>query len=295
MTTVSTFTRHNWRAPDGETFSYSLWKPEPVAGQEPRAVMVGVHGLSGAALDYEPLGGHLVPFGYVTFALELRGQGNDPRPERRGDLAQVEEWFRDLTAFFALVRESYPGVPIYYYGESMGAALLVRFLAQAGAGEPPAGLILASPVVALPGRPSWWHRQLVRFFLLVRPTHRINVRKMAKRDKQPRLVTRDEAHRKWFETASHKLDRFTIRFFKCLHDLIEGCFAVAPQIRVPVLVIYAGHDIFIQPAKVEEFFARLGGSDKEIHFFPESYHLLLHDHDRALALARIEAWLLKRS
>jgi len=264
--------------------------------QGPVAVVVGVHGLSGAALDFEPLGSHLARHGIVTFALELRGQGNDPHVPRRGDLAQIEDWFKDLSTFFLLARCRYPNTPVYYYGESMGAALLTRFLAQALELEQPAGLILASPVVALQSRLPWWQEQLFRLFLWVRPKHRINVRKFTKpkKDEPPKLVTRDEEHRRWFETASHKLDLFTLRFFKCLRDMIDGCFEAASKIRVPVLVVYAANDIFIAPKLVEQFFERLRSSEKEIHFFPESYHLLLHDHDKTQALECIESWLLRR-
>src|SRR5208337_143956 len=106
-----TCTRHDWQAPDGETFPWSLW--DIPAGERPRAVVIAVHGLSGAALDFEPLGHHLVAQGIVTVALELRGQGNDPRPHRRGDLAQIDDWFRDLAAFFSLVRGRWPDAPIY--------------------------------------------------------------------------------------------------------------------------------------------------------------------------------------
>ena len=283
-----TSTPHAWTAPDGETFSYLRWAPSG----PPRAVMIGVHGLSGAALDYEPLGRHLAGLGAATLAPELRGQGNDPRTSRRGDLAQIEDWFADLGAFFALARGLYPGVPIFYYGESMGAALLVRFLAQAQPIDQPAGLILASPVVAIAGQPAWWQEALFRLFLWLRPTHRIDVRRWAKPKKSdpPPWVTRDEAHREWFKTASHKLDRFTIRFFKNLFELIDGCDEAAPRLHVPVLVLYAARDIFIPPAAVEAFFAKLGSAEKELRFFPESYHLLLHDFDKEKALEAIGVW-----
>ncbi|HUB67323.1 MAG TPA: alpha/beta fold hydrolase [Candidatus Methylacidiphilales bacterium] len=291
---TTTCTRHEWQAPDGETFSYSLWNLP--AGENPRAVVIAIHGLSGAALDFEPLGRPLTGHGVVTIALELRGQGNDPRRERRGDLVQTGDWFRDLAAFFSLVRSRWSGAQIYVYGESMGAALSIRFLAQAAEIDQPAGLVLASPVVVMPSKPGWWREQVFRFLHWARPTHRINVRKFTKpkKNEPPKLVTRDEAHRRWFETASHKLDCFTIRFFKNLHDLIDGCLADAPKIRAPVLVIYAEHDIFIPPKLVEKFFARLGSREKELRFFPEAYHLLLHDHDKAEVLDRIEAWLLRR-
>ena len=292
----TTCTHHEWKAPDGETFSYSLWNADLPAGEGPCAVMVAVHGLSGAALDFEPLGRQLIQHRVVTFAIELRGQGNDPRIHRRGDLKQIEDWFVDLSSFFSLVRNKYPGLPIFYYGESMGAALLTRFLAQAEEINLPDGLILASPVVALLREPNWWQEQFFRFIHLMRPAYRLNVRQWTKaqKDEPPKLVTRDEVHRRWFETASHKLDFYTLRFFKCLLELIRGCFAVAPRIQVPLLVIYAANDVFIAPRQVEEFFARLGSREKELRLFPESYHLLLHDHDKAQVLECIENWLLRR-
>jgi acylglycerol lipase len=293
---TTTCTQHEWKAPDGETFSYSLWAADLPPDQKPRAVVVAVHGLSGAALDYEPLASHMTKHGVVTYALELRGQGNDPVPARRGDLTRIEDWFADLRAFFSLVRCRHPDAQIYYYGESMGAALLTRFLAQAREPDLPTGLVLASPVVAMPAKPSWWQEQVFRFFLWVRPTHRVDVSEYTKRNENDPSgwVTRDEAHRRWFETAPHKVQCFTIRFFKSLRDLIEGCFDAAPRITIPVLVIYAAKDVYIPPARVEQFFARLGSREKELRFFPESYHLLLHDYDKAQALERIEAWLLRR-
>jgi acylglycerol lipase len=290
---LTTCTQHSWIAPDGQTFSYSHWASSAGSGAEP-AVMVAVHGLSGAALDYEPLGHRLALLGIPTYAPELRGQGNDPDPKRRGDLDRLETWYADLHTFLVLVRSQHPDVPLYYYGESMGAALLTRFLAQATLSDQPAGLILASPVVALQEKPPGWMNLLFRFLLLVWPTFRIDVRKLAKKDEAPRHVTRDETHREWFKTAPHKLDCFTIRFFKCLHDLIAGCHDAATRIVVPVLVIYARHDIFIRAELVESFFEQLGSKDKELGFFPESYHLLLHDHDREDVLQRVVTWLGER-
>ncbi len=293
---TTTFAQHEWMAPDGEKFTYAEWKADLLPGQEPRAVVMAVHGLSGAALDFEPLGSHCARQGIATFALELRGQGNDPLPARRGDLLSLEDWYADLSAFLGLLRERYPQAQIYFYGESMGAALLTRFVAQARESEHPAGLVLASPVVVVPGQPSAWQQVVFRFLLWARPGHRIDVRKFTKRDKNDPSgwVTRDEAHRLWFETASHRLESYTVRFFKCLFDLIGGSMEAASRIQVPLLVLYAAHDVFIPPARVEQFFNKLGSREKQLRFFPESYHLLLHDHDKAKVLGHILDWLLIR-
>ncbi len=302
---LSTSTRHEWTAPDGARFPYSVWDGGEAGAQastpsrarlRPRALLVCVHGLSGAAVDFEPLGAHFLSHDILTYALELRGQGSDPDTQRRGDLAKIEDWYADLSAFFAMVRQQHPGMPVYLYGESMGAALLVRFLAQARAEELPAGLILASPVVAIGTPPSWLKRQLFRFVNWLNPVHRVNLRKAIERDRDnpAKWVTRNEEHRLWFQTAPHRIESFTVRFFLNLYDLIAGCGDAAPLLTTPVLVAYAANDIFIPPAMVEEFFAHLGSRDKELLFFPESYHLLLHDEDQAEVLAQMERWLAGR-
>jgi len=196
-----------------------------------------------------------------------------------------------------LVRGQHPGTPIYYYGESMGAALLTRFVADADQADQPVGLILASPVIAIPGNPSWFRRIVFRVCYFFAPMRRVDVSKYTKRQdpNDPKFwVTRDAAHREWFEGASHRITSFTFRFFKCLFDLFGGCLDAAPRITVPVLVIYPQHDVYISRERVEEFIVRLGSLDKESELFPESYHLLLHDFDKAQALARIERWLRAR-
>jgi acylglycerol lipase len=256
--------------------------------------MIAVHGLSGAALDYEPLGSHLAGEGIMTYAPELRGQGNDPVASRRGDLVSIGEWYADLRAFFAMVRGQHPGAPIYYYGESMGAALLTRFVADAEQIDLPEGLILASPVITVPGNPSWFRRVVFHVCCFFAPMRRVDVSKYTKRQdpNDPKFwVTRDATHREWFQGASHRITSFTFRFFKCLFDLFGGCLDAAPRITVPVLVIYPQHDVYISTERVEGFIARLGSRDKESELFPESYHLLLHDFDKAQALARIDGWL----
>jgi alpha-beta hydrolase superfamily lysophospholipase len=287
--------QRQWTAPDGDKFPYSVWE---AAEQPPRAIVVAVHGLSGAALDYEPLGNHLVSERVTTYAPELRGQGNDPNPARRGDLVSLDQWYADLRAFFGLVRAQRPGVPLYYYGESMGAALLTRFLAQAEKTEQPDGLILASPVIAVPGNPTWLRRVVFHFCFFFAPLRRVDVSKYTKRrdpDDPQFWVTRDPAHRQWFETASHRITSFTFRFFKCLYNLMNGCMSAAPRITVPVLVLYAGHEVYTPPVDVEKFAALLGSRDKASELFPDSYHLLLHDFDKEQALERIARWLRERA
>ena len=68
-----------WTAADGSEFPFKAWVPE---NRRPKAVVIGVHGLSGAVQDHTELGKSLQRRGIAYYGYELRGQGNDPVKER---------------------------------------------------------------------------------------------------------------------------------------------------------------------------------------------------------------------
>lgn len=96
-------TAQSWLSRDEQKFGYTVW---PVQGNPvpPRAVIIAVHGLSGAASDFRPLGAYAAAQGVITYAYELRGQGNDPIRTRRGDIKHSRLWLADLADFTRLVR-----------------------------------------------------------------------------------------------------------------------------------------------------------------------------------------------
>ena len=100
-----------WESLDGESSMALAWEVPA-----PRAVMIGVHGLSGAAEQFSPLG-HALPR-VSLYAVELRGQGNDSNPARRGAILDVPSQLRALDLFIEVVRRKAPGVPIFLLGES---------------------------------------------------------------------------------------------------------------------------------------------------------------------------------
>ncbi len=92
------------------------------AGTPLRAVVITVHGLSGAASDFWMLDESLPPRGIAVCGLELRGMGNDPDVKQRGDIPSVRIWERDLLTFHNLVRARHPGVPVYLVWRKPGIA-----------------------------------------------------------------------------------------------------------------------------------------------------------------------------
>ncbi len=102
-------------------FPCEQWLPRGKAS----GTLICVHGLSGAATDFQPLGETLHQAGLACFALNLRGQGNDPHRRRRGAALELEVISRDISAFArGNAVPSMPGTPLWVCGESMGALIL---------------------------------------------------------------------------------------------------------------------------------------------------------------------------
>ena len=76
----------------------------------------------------------------------VRGQGSDPIRERRGDIGDPQDWYRDLFAFTQLVQEQHPNAKVVWFGESMGALIAAHAWRSLPPGDPPCdgiGAVLA--------------------------------------------------------------------------------------------------------------------------------------------------------
>ncbi len=275
---------------DGSRFDGLRW--DPTSGV-PEVVVVGVHGLSGAASDFEPVGAYLRERGFAFWSYDLRGMGLDPDEKRRGDLRRADAWLDDLRIVLEIAREAHPGVPVVLLGESMGALIALQY-ARRGDAEGADGLILSAPVVELEGELTWWQEFLAQFFLFVAPWKRLDLAAMEQEDPDPAAVTRvtrDPDYHAYLEQAPHRISSFSLRFLRVFMKLVEEAGPAAEEIRTPVLVLYAENDLFVKPEAVKRFVRLFPGDRVDAAYFPEAYHLLFHDPATPRVLERVESWL----
>jgi fermentation-respiration switch protein FrsA (DUF1100 family) len=98
-------------------------------------------GNAGNRLDRLPLGRALAQTGLTVLLMDYRGYGGNPGSPSATGLARDARAALDYLATQAAI----PRIPIIYYGESLGAAVVTE-LATA---YPPAGLVLRSPFTDL--------------------------------------------------------------------------------------------------------------------------------------------------
>lgn len=275
-----------WRSFDGKEMP---WLPQEA--KLPTAVVITVHGLSGAASDFWPLGDAAPPRGIAVYGLQLRGQGNDPDLKKRGDITSANVWQKDLATFHHLVRQRHPGVPIFWYAESMGALIALTTLPTIPDAEKPIGLVLSSPAVGLKMQINAGSFILIKGAMAVLPWKKVNLEKLAGVQDKDIRVTQNSTHEEQMAKTAHYVPEFSLRLLRELYGMMNALPAVTKATRLPVLVLASPNDVIASPQQLSAFFDQLASSDKTLHWYHKSYHLLLHDVERWTVLADVMKWL----
>jgi alpha-beta hydrolase superfamily lysophospholipase len=274
-----------WNAADGVVFPGLAWG---AAHTEPRANVLCIHGLGGAAADFGPVGRDLAAHGCTVRALNLRGQGNDPDPARRGHFLDPAGWREDAAAFAECFAYK---APLFVIGESMGALVAVDAVAH-GVLQPER-LVLSVPVHEVRAPVPGWVVSALRGAARVFPRAKLSpLRFVHGKTAIPRL-TSDDSYMAYLETMPHRVGGFSLEFLARFHDLMCSCRACAQRVRTPTLMLSAGRDVFIRPEQSRAFFELIGTGVKEHVYYPDSHHLLWRDADREDVLGRIRRWILE--
>jgi alpha-beta hydrolase superfamily lysophospholipase len=284
-----TLSKTTWRSFDAKEMP---WRPKDVPhGKKLHAMVITVHGLSGAASDFWPLGEAWPREGIAVYGLELRGQGNDPELKKRGDIPSAKVWQRDLLTFHQLIRAKHPGVPVYWYAESLGTLIGLHALKSLPECEQPAGLMLASPAAGLKIKMSAFKNAAVKTAIAVLPWKKVNLEKLAGVHDKDIRVTANTTHEGQMAKTPHYVPEFTLRLLGHLNSMIESLPKAAAQAKQPVLVLASPNDVIASPEQITALFEDIGSKDKTILWYQNSYHLLLHDVQRAEVLGDATKWL----
>ena len=276
------------------SFGYRKWISESI---EPEVVVIGIHGFCGAAIDYANLGNYLLQHRSRAglYAYEVRGQGSDPIHERRGDIGDPQDWYRDLFAFTQLVKERHPGAKIVWFGESMGAMIASQALRESPANEPICdGLILSSPIVRFRDDIPAWTPGLVQIAATTLPLARVSLDTLS--GGQDVQMTQTSHHTEQSKKNSYSVEAYTLRLIGALAGHIDNMNDCATRFRSPVLVLHGGKDYFNNDSDVRGFVARIpSGVSKTYHNYPQSYHLLMYDAKKEAIFRDVDLWLNKLS
>jgi len=249
------------------------WKSDTV---EPQAVAILVHGLTMHGAVYDKLARHLAEQGYIVLAPDLHGYGRwaDMSSDKRhckecGAQVCYQKSRRELIGLVDSVKQTYPSLPLYMIGESLGADMVLFSVGQ----RPKAveGIVLSSP--AIKRRLNMVPRVFWDVSLLTHNLYRqVNLvpymKKFASED--PRIV----------EEAVHdplvRKKMTTWELFKTIQT-IRPTLSYAEKVpsTMPVLVIQGDKDRMLKTNGVCDLLKHLNTQDRTVRWFKDRGHLLL--------------------
>jgi len=257
----------------GEPIFVRRWQP----ADEQRGAVVIAHGIFEHSGRYLHLAGWLVDKGYQVWALDHYGHGRSAGP--RGALQRDDQYLDDLDLLITRATQATGQEPALL-GHSMGGAIAARYAVRRS--QSLAGLALSAPALGV--------RAALPVVLLGRlASYLIPAATIPSGLSRP--ATHNPAWEAWKESDPLKHSRLTLRLARFIVDAGAEARARAGSLRVPVLLMLAGEETYVDNRAARAFFSRLPEGAKTLREYPGFYHELFNEVDRHRPLADLEAWL----
>ena len=266
--------------PDGTALPYRVWLPRGL----PNTIVLALHGMNDSRDAWEFPAPDFAAAGMAVFSPDQRGFGATRTRSLWPGTAGLTD---DARVMVRLLRSRYPRTKLILMAESMGAAALMVMATQP---DPPPvdGYVLIAPAV--------WGRSKMNVFLrasLWLADHTVpgmkvtggGVVKVTASDNRAALVRLSKDPLTLRETR--------VDAIKGLVDLMDQALAVASHFHAPALFLYGGHDELVPPRATAAMWRALPRSADRgpvLAFYPDGYHLLLRDKDRATPIDDVLAW-----
>lgn len=272
---------------DGEGL---FWRRHPPDGdQEPRAVLAVVHGFGEHSGRYGFLVDAMTARGYALATFDLRGHGRSPGP--RGHLDRYSNYLDDVGAFLRVVRSAWPSGPLVLVGHSMGGLIAASYVeretvrSEGERGPALDGLVLSSPFLGLRMKVTPLKLWAARLLSHMAP------RRAMSNELRPEDLSHDQrvvaASRK--DPLNHKAatPRWATEIFKAQRDAV----AHAADLRLPLLLMYAGDDRIADAAVTRSLGERVAAAGATVICYEGYYHEIFNEVERERVFTDLDGWL----
>ncbi|HEY2446040.1 MAG TPA: alpha/beta hydrolase [Rhizomicrobium sp.] len=236
--------------------------------QNPRAVIVALHGMSDYSEAFDLPGPWWAAHGVTVLAYDQRGFGATPNA---GLWAGTRALCSDLDDAVDAARVKFPHLPVYALGESMGGSVVLTAMASE---RPPRadGVILVAPAVWSRGDMPVSYRAALWIAARTLPWVHVSGEGLHIWATDNIPVLRKLAHDPLYQHAA-RVDQVN-----GLVDLMDQARYAPSRLTVdpPILLLYGGNDQVI-PAAPTEAVAQELGSRATVIRYPNGYHMLLRD------------------
>lgn len=259
----------------GRTY-WQSWTPD-----EPKAIVVLVHGVAEHSSRYVHVAERLNRDGYAVYGVDHRGHGASSGV--RGDIGRFAATVADLHTVRRLAESTLPGLPVFVLGHSLGGLIALDYVTGTG-GDGLAGVVLSGTAID-PSIGTRLERRLAPVLSALVPRLGIVALDATSISRDSDVVSAYRADPLVYSgkvrarTAAETLRAIT-RVTRALDRL-----------RLPVLVMHGGEDRIANPAGANELVRSIGSSDTTLRLYDGFYHEIFNEPGREQVFTDLVQWL----
>lgn len=202
--------------------------------EQPKAVIVLVHGLGEHMGRYHEPGSFLGSRGIAVYGCDLRGHG---RTKGKRGHAEYPQLLSDLANVLRFVRNYHADCPIILYGHSMGGNIAASYvLEQPAVQEELHGLILSAPWFALKMKTPVWALAMGQVMYRLHPSFTQD------NGLDPAWLSKDERVGEEYLRDPLVHGRISAGLFLAIHKRGKKAIKQAAKLHLPTLVMHGDDD-----------------------------------------------------
>ena len=257
-----------------------IWAPK-----DPKAVILAIHGGMAHAGDYVTPALYFKEHGIATVSFDMCGHDG----KKRVDIPGFNTFLDDAALFLKWVKNTYPGLPIFIMGHSMGALIATHLeLGRFAKDRDIKGVILSSPYYVNAIKAPKILQTFARSLAKLLPKMKVPLEHLT------HLLTHDAAI-----TARHLADErdnvrateVSFRFAASLMVAQETLPDTFSKWVHPVFAVVAGDDKLAEAQGAATLLHTIPKDLLEYHHYPDNFHENFNDLNRNKIFADIVGWM----
>lgn len=268
----------NFASKDGTSLFATLY---PTAAPSPKGNALVVHGYADHGGRYQEVATTLNDSGLNALCVDLRGHGRSDGD--RGLIKKFDDYVEDLEAALAQLSEHFGDLDVLLVGHSNGGLLALRLLADPfRCPKTIKAAVISSPFLALQVKAP-------AKILFAKVASRLLPSLALPNEIKSSDLSHDPAKVKEHEHDTLCIDVASARWFTEAVACQQWVEEYAHRIAVPTLWVVAGSDKLANPEQTRKVHTRLS-SESSYHEFPEMYHEVFNETERAKVFHLVTAF-----
>jgi alpha-beta hydrolase superfamily lysophospholipase len=262
---------------DGVRIVYDVWTPNT----DLTGVVILAHGYGEHARRYDHVAQRFGEAGLITYALDHRGHGRSGG--KRVYLKHISEYTDDFHHLVGIATAAHPELKRVVLGHSMGGGIVFAYGVE-HAGDY-AAMVLSGPAVYAQDAVSSVMIGVAKLVGSLVPGLPVEDLPTDKISRDPEVVAAYMA-----DPMVHH-GKLPAGIAKALLGVGETMPQRAASLKAPLLVVHGEQDALIPVAGSHKLLECVGQIDAHLKVYPELYHELFNEPERALVLDDVVSWI----